>query len=105
MNTTTLITTILYGLTGAYVMYMAIMNLFVYFANVQLGHEESFRMPMLYLIGGILLCGLTYIGYKIYINPSIGILLKVIFYLPIFAIILYALWAILLVVSAGGKWN
>jgi hypothetical protein len=94
MNTTTLITTILYGLAAAYVLYMAIMYLFVYFANVQLGHEESFRVPMLYLIGGLLLCALTYAGYKIYTIPSSGFFLKALFYLPVFAIILYALWAI-----------
>jgi hypothetical protein len=105
MNTTTLITTILYGLTAAYVMYMAIMNLFVYFANVHLGHEESFKMPMIYLLGGLTLCALTFLGYRIYTLPSIGLLFKILFYIPVLAIILYILWAILLVFSSGGKWN
>jgi len=105
VNTTTLITTILYTLTAAYLLYMAILYIFVYIANSNLGHEESFKMPLIYLISGIVFSVLSYLGYKIYKSEDVILLLKIIFYLPLIIVALYGIWAILLLLSAGGKWN
>ena len=99
------ILTIIYGGVAAYCIYMAIMTLFVYFANHSLGHSESFRMPSIYLFLAALFSTTTFIGYKIWANHSVNFLIKSIFYLPIIAIGLYILWAIVLIISSGGKWN
>lgn len=105
MKTLPLIVTILYGIVAIYTAYLAITHLFVYFANQKLGHAESFRMPLIYLTCALLFGAVTLMGYKIQSGNSSQFLLKAFFYLPISAVILYILWAILLVISSGGKWN
>ena len=105
MKTLTLILTILYGIVAIYTAYMAVTHLFVYFANQKLGHTESFRMPLIYLTCALLFGSVTLIGYKIQSDNFTHFLLKGLFYLPISVIGLYILWAILLVISSGGKWN
>ncbi len=105
MKTLTLILSILYGIVAIYTAYMAVTHLFVYFANQKLGHTESFRMPLIYLTCALLFGAVTLIGYKIQSGNSSHFLLKALFYLPISAIGVYILWAILLVISSGGKWN
>ena len=105
MKTLTLILTILYGIVTAYTAYLAITHLFVYFANQKLGHTESFRMPLIYLSCALLFGAVTVLGYKIQSGNASHFLLKALFYLPLSAVVLYVLWAILLVISSGGKWN
>lgn len=99
------IITVVYSIIAAYTIYYAIMHLFIYFANQKLGHAESFRLPMIYLVSAILFGLVSFVGYRIWIGHSVHFILKSLFYLPVAAIVLYILWAILLVVSSGGKWN
>lgn len=96
---------IIYGGVAAYSIYMSVMTLFVYFANQSLGHSESFRQPTIYLSIAALFSVTTYIGYKIWANQTVHLLLKSFFYLPIIAVCLYILWGILMIVGSGGKWN
>jgi len=97
--------TFIYGIVAVYTLYMAALNIYVYVANTNLGHEQSLKVPMLYGIGGLFLAGLTFLGYNMYKNGEVSVLLKVLFYIPSAAVILYLGWAILLLFSSGGKWN
>jgi hypothetical protein len=99
------ILSLMYGGATLYTGYMAIMHLFVYFANTRLGHEESLRLPMIYLICAVVFGTVTYIGYKLGTGTSLHFIFKALFYLPVAAVLLYILWAVLLVISSGGKWN
>lgn len=105
MRTLSLILTLMYGVAAAYTLYMAATHLFVYFANQRLGYPESPRMPMIYLTLGVVFSITAFIGYKIWTNQPVHILMKGLFYLPIGLILLYVLWGILLLISSGGKWN
>ncbi|MBK6362674.1 MAG: hypothetical protein IPF52_03915 [Saprospiraceae bacterium] len=105
MKSLILILTILYSVVAIYTAYMAIIHLFVYFANQRLGHTESFRLPLIYLTCALLFGTVSFIGYKLFSGGSSHFLLKTWFYLPATAVGLYVLWAILLVFSSGGKWN
>jgi hypothetical protein len=96
---------IMYGIGFLYTAYMAVMHLFVYFANQRLGHTESFRLPLIYLVCAALFGVVSFIGYKLYSGHNVNFAFKALFYLPLTAVILYVLWAILLVISSGGKWN
>lgn len=99
------IITVVYSIIAAYTIYNAIMHLFVYFANQKLGHTESFRLPFIYLVCAILFGLVSFIGYRIWTGQSVHLIFRSLFYLPVAAIVLYILWAILLVISSGGKWN
>jgi hypothetical protein len=99
------IITVAYSIIAAYTIYSAIMHLFVYFANQKLGHAESFRLPLIYLVCAILFGVVSLIGYRIWTGHSVHLILKSLFYLPVAAVVLYILWAILLILSSGGKWN
>ena len=105
MKVFNLILNLIYGVGAIYTTYMAIMHLFVYFANQNLGHTESFRLPMIYLVCAFIFGVNTYIGYRLYSGVNIGLILKSVYYLPFIAVGLYILWAILLIISSGGKWN
>jgi hypothetical protein len=94
-----------YGLAAVYALYMAAINIYVYVANTNLGHIQSLKSPLLYGIGGLLLAGLTFLGYNMYKPGEASVLLKVLFYIPFAAVVLYLGWAILLLFSSGGKWN
>lgn len=88
-----------------YTGYMAITRLFVFFANKNLGQDESFRLPGLYLFGSVLFIICAFIGWRLYTSGNTGLFEKMLFYLPIVLVIAYALWAVVLLISSGGKWN
>jgi hypothetical protein len=100
-----LITTIIYGASAVYLLYYAAMHIFIYFANTSLGHAESLKRPLIYLVSGLIMAALTYLGYRIYKSMPLPLLLKILFYLPASLVILYLLWAVIMVISSGGKWN
>lgn len=95
----------LYAMGAVYPGYMAITHLFVFFANKNLGHVESFRLPGLYLSGSVLFIICAFIGWRLYNSGNIGLFEKTLFYLPLVLVITYALWAVVLLLSSGGKWN
>ena len=102
---TVLITTFLYGATAIYLLYNAAMHIFIYIANTNLGHKESMKMPLLFLLSGIVMAYFTIIGYRMYKTIPVPLVLKILFYAPIILLALYLLWALLLILSVGGKWN
>ena len=96
----------LYGFAALYAGYLAITHTFVFFANQKLGYEESFRLPLIYLVLTIIFGGAAFLAYKLMSSSAnVPSWTKIILYLPIGLIIFYALWAVLLVLSSGGKWN
>jgi hypothetical protein len=97
--------TMIYGGAAVYFIYMAIMHLVVFFANQGLGHTESFRLPMIYIVCSVIFGIVTFTGYSIWIGQPVYIILNVFFYVPIGALLLYVIWAILIILSSGGRWN
>lgn len=96
---------VLYGLIALYYSYLAVLQLFVYVANKTSGHEESFAEAGKALGIAAFLVGLAVGSYFISKQAAVAKPLLFIVYLPITALVLYGLWAILLVISSGGKWN
>ena len=96
---------IIYGIGFLYTAYMTAVHLFVYFANEKAGHTESFRVPLIYIVSALLFGVVAFIGYKLCSGHNVNFVFKALFFLPFAAVILYVLWAILLVISSGGKWN
>lgn len=105
MKVINIIITMLYAMGVIYTGYMAVTHLFVYFANKNMGHEESFRLPGLYLFGCFLFIICAFVGWRLYNSGNAGIPEKLLFYLPLVLVIAYALWAVVLLISSGGKWN
>ncbi len=105
MKTINIIISLLYAMGAVYTGYMAITRLFVFFANKNLGQDESFRLPGLYLFGSVLFIICAFIGWRLYTSGNTGLFEKMLFYLPIVLVIAYALWAVVLLISSGGKWN
>jgi hypothetical protein len=105
MRIASLILTLIYGIAAVYTLYMAGINLFVYIANIRMGQSESLKTPLLYIACAGVFTTTTYIGYRIWANLPTSLLPKMFFYLPIGLVLLYVLWAILLLISSGGKWN
>jgi len=93
------------AIVSIYFLYLGAVNLFVYFANRSMGHHESFLASGRNLsIGGIL--ALLVVGsYYLLKNPNYARLGAILLYLPIGLVLLYAIWAIIIIVSAGGRWN
>lgn len=97
--------TFLYGIGALYSCYMAILNTFIYVTNTRLGHYESPRLSIIYWVLTIIFIPVSYIGYRIINQLSVHLILKLIFYIPLSLIVLYILFAIILIISSGGKWN
>ncbi|MBK8699642.1 MAG: hypothetical protein IPN29_08870 [Saprospiraceae bacterium] len=93
------------GIAALWLLYHAAMHLFVYFANRSLGHAESFRVPGLYLFGGIAFTALAVGGWYLSKNPAYGKIGLGLLMLPAIIVALYGLWAVFLLISSGGKWN
>ncbi|HMO17160.1 MAG TPA: hypothetical protein PKA63_03630 [Oligoflexia bacterium] len=99
------IITFLYAVISAFLIYYAGMNIFVYVANVSMGHDESISPSLYYSLGALVFSFLAYLGhFKIMSLANISYL-KAVFYIPIFLLLLYGTWAILIVISASGRWN
>jgi hypothetical protein len=96
---------VIYGLSGLYFIYMAIMGSFVYFANKSMGHDESFLEPGRNWVFGLLLAGFAWVGWKVMQNPESYKWGIWIVYLPFTAIFLFFLWFLTIHVSTGGRWN
>jgi hypothetical protein len=100
-----LITTILYCVAGIYFVYTALMHFFVIIANYFLGHNTPKGPAFGYSIAAAILALLTYQGYLIVFQSMDASWRKWILFSPLMILILYGLWALLIIISAGGKWN
>jgi hypothetical protein len=97
--------TVLYGLGAAYFLYMAAMGIFVYVANRSMGHHETFLVPGQHLAAGLLLAGFAYLGWRWLQHPDTTGAWVYGLYLPAGALLLFALWFLILHLSSGGRWN
>lgn len=97
--------TVLYGLGAAYFLYRAAMGIFVYVANRSMGHQDSFLVPGQHLAAGLLLGGFAYLGWRWLQQPAATGAWGYWLYLPAGALLLFALWFLILLMSSGGRWN
>ena len=98
-------TLLIYGSAIAYFAYQSYIQLYVYFANKSLGNEESFLMPGRYLGLTLLLIAMSSGGWYLLKYTAMTKLGNLILFFPYIIILLYALFAIVLLLSSGGKWN
>lgn len=105
MKNLNLILTVIYSLLGLYTLYMALLHSWVYLANQKLGHSESIRLPLIYWVSAVSFSSLSIIGYNIIKGNTDSFILKSLLLIPLALVVLYVLWAILLIISSGGKWN
>ncbi|MCB0659678.1 MAG: hypothetical protein KDC04_02010 [Saprospiraceae bacterium] len=105
MKTVHYIAFALNGLVALYFIYMAALQAFVYFANQNLGQNESFGMVARYGIIAIIFIVILAASWILLKQNGASVLGKVILYFPIGLALGYALWAILIVISSGGRWN
>ncbi|MFZ1749908.1 MAG: hypothetical protein WAU01_06935 [Saprospiraceae bacterium] len=96
---------LIYGSAILYFGYQTYLQLYVYFANKSLGHEESFSLAGKHLALTIFLIAMSAGGWYLMKYTSMTKLGNVILFFPFIVIGLFALWAIILVLSSGGKWN
>lgn len=100
---------VLFGLdllASVYFTYLSAMHVFIYFANKKLGHPESFFLSKRNLaLAAIFIC-ITLAGYLVKkytpnITQSVMIL-----GIPLFLVLLYALFALVLIAAgSGSRWN
>ncbi len=94
-----------YTLVTLYLLYQSVLHLFVYFANRHLGHYESFRTPLLFIVATFLLSIITASSYFLLKNNPASIAGNAILFAPIGVVVAIILWAIFLVIVSGGQWN
>jgi hypothetical protein len=96
----------IYSIFGLSFLYRGVLTTFVYFANKNLGHYETFFPNGWNLIAGIILSFFAYSGYVIFSGESNSKIYSWIVWLPMIAILIYILWAIIILISGSiGKWN
>ena len=93
------------AIVSVYFLYLAAINIFVYFANRSMGHQESFLASGRNLAIGGILAFLVVGSYYLLKSPNYARLGAILLYLPIGLVLLYVIWAIIIIVSAGGRWN
>jgi hypothetical protein len=96
---------IIYGLGAFYFLYQAALEIFVYFANKHLGHNESFFMAGRDLVIGLVLAAFAWWTWHAINHPSSNKYAQVLLTLPIIIIGGFFLLAIMVLISSGGKWN
>ncbi len=93
------------GVAALYFLYTAAIHLFVYFANRSLGHQESFLIPGRNLILAAILSTCTLGAWYGMQQEHNNRLANLFLYFPITVVGLFAMWTIILIVGAGGRWN
>jgi hypothetical protein len=96
---------VVYALITFYLLYQSVLYLFVYFANKKLGHEESFRTPLLFIVVAFLSSAITASSYFLLKNNPDSVIGNVILFAPIVIAVAIILWTIFLIIASGGRWN
>ncbi len=94
---------IIYSVTAFYFLYQAAIGIFVYFANKNLGHYESFLVPGRNLALGLILASMAFGGWKHINNPSTYKFGMFIVYFPVGIVALIILWVVFVFITNGGK--
>ncbi|WP_373492999.1 hypothetical protein [Aquiflexum sp.] len=103
-----LILTVIYLLAFINFLYGLVLRIYVHFANKNLGHHDDFIGDITntwHLVLSVVFFLFTFGAYKAYKSPASNPILKWFAFLPVALIVLYILWAIIILISAGGKWN
>lgn len=93
-----------YVLIGLYLLYFAIMHTYIYFANRSLGYVESFGVAGRYWLGFLIFSVIIWVAWHS-IKGKMNTFGMIVLYFPIVVALLYGLWAILITLSSGGRWN
>lgn len=96
---------VVYVLSAAYLLYMAAIHLYVYFANKNLGQEESFLEPGKYLFAGLVMLAITIGGWYLIRHTEYQKTGNLILFFPLVVLVLFALYTVVILISSGGKWN
>jgi len=105
MKTYIKILLILYGFTALYFLYLAAINLFVYFANTSKGFYEPFLPAGRNLAIGIFFAAITSISWFLLRQPAYQKMGNLLVLLPMIAIGFFICWFVIVMIASGGKWN
>lgn len=94
-----------YGITALYFLYLAAINLFVYFANTSKGFHEPFLPAGRNLAIGFLFAVITGVSWFLIRQPAYEKAGTYLVYLPLIVIGLFICWFLIVMISSGGKWN
>ncbi|MEI2695837.1 MAG: hypothetical protein V9E90_12270 [Saprospiraceae bacterium] len=94
-----------YGITAVYFLYLAAINLFVYFANTSKGFYEPFLPAGRNLGLGLVFTVIAGLSWFLIRQPAYHKAGNFIALLPLIAIGLFVCWFLIVMISSGGKWN
>lgn len=90
---------------SVYFTYMSAMHLFIYFANKRLGHPESFFACKQNIVPAVIFIAITTAGYLLKKNAGTPGAAVLVLGFPFFIAILYGLFAVVMIIGSGGRWN
>lgn len=96
---------IVYGLAAVYFLYLAAINMFVYFANRSKGFYEPFLPAGRNLGLGLVFALIAGLSWFFVRQPAYQKAGNFIALLPLIAIGLFVCWFLIIMISSGGKWN
>lgn len=108
MKKVLLILTVIYLLAFLNFLYGLVLRIYVHFANKNLGHHDDFFADVTttwHVVMSIVFFLFAFGAYKAYKSPASHSILKWLVFLPVGLVVLYVLWAIIIIISSGGKWN
>jgi len=94
-----------YGITALYFLYLAAINLFVYFANTSKGFYEPFLPAGRNLAIGVIFALITGLSWFLLRQPSYQKAGTILIYSPLILFGLFICWFLIVMISSGGKWN
>lgn len=100
-----LLLSVVYASFSLYFLYQSALHLFVYFANKNLGYEESFRTPLLFIVSAFLSSIITATSYFLLKNNPDSVIGNTILLVPVGIIVAISLWTLYLMIVSGGRWN
>lgn len=94
-----------YVIPALYFLYMGGLNAFVYIANKNLGHQESFLPAGRNLIISAVLMLSAWYSWYIFNTPGSSRFMHFLAYLPFVMVALFFSYMMLVLILSGGKWN
>lgn len=92
-------------IAALYFLYMAAMHIFVYVMNKRDGHYVNFHESKINLIVGVVLSVITLLAWFALKNQHLYKLGNILLLIPLGLVVAYGLFAIVLIVGSGGRWN
>ncbi len=88
-----------------YFLYLAATHIFVYIMNKRAGHYVNFHSSGINISVGGVISLLTIVAWFALKNQGTYKLGNFLLFIPIGLVIVYGLFALMLIISSGGKWN